>query len=209
MSAERSPSVSTSSGSSASRTVKRRGRPAGAARTAAAPGAAASLEAKRRAAAILEVLAGVRRPREAAAALGVSLPRYYLLEQQALRGLVAACEPRSPGGPRLETRLAQLEQQLRQRERECARQQALVRAAQRSVGLALPPAGPPLSRGQTAAQTAKHAKPQRRRRPTVRALKAAGALRANSSGLDAGGAVQPPAGPDAGAEPPGGRGQDV
>ena len=53
-----------------------------------------SREAQRVAAAILEVLAGVRTPTEAAAAVGLSVPRYYLWEQRALEGLVRACEPR-------------------------------------------------------------------------------------------------------------------
>ncbi len=57
----------------------------------------ASREAQRLAAAILEVLAGVRTPTDAAAALEISLPRYYLWEQRALAGLVAACEPRPVG----------------------------------------------------------------------------------------------------------------
>ena len=43
-----------------------------------------SREAQRFAAAILEVLAGVRTPTDAAAALGISVPRYYLWEQRAL-----------------------------------------------------------------------------------------------------------------------------
>jgi hypothetical protein len=168
--------------------ARQRGRPP---HTAAPPRAAASLEAKRRAAAILEVLAGSRRPREAAAALGVTVPRYYLLEEQALRGLVAACEPRIKNGPRPETRLAQLEKQLRERERECARQQALVRAAQRTVGLAAPPVGKPAVGGKTAAKGVKNGKHSRKRRPTVRALKAASQLRANSSGSEAAEALQP------------------
>lgn len=180
------PAASTASGGSA---VKRRGRPAHASPP---PRAAASLEAKRRAAAILEVLAGSRRPSEAAAALGVTVPRYYFLEEQALRGLVAACEPRINSGPRVETRLAQLEKQLALAQRECARQQALVRAAQRTVGLAAPPAKPAAS-GKTAANAAKSGRRSRRRRPTVRALKAAGQLRANSSGSDAAEALQPAA----------------
>jgi hypothetical protein len=167
----------------------KRGRPA---RSTTPPRAAASGEAKRRAAAILEVLAGSRRPSEAAAALGVTVPRYYLLEEQALRGLVAACEPRNLGGPRLETRLAQLEKQLRERERDCARQQALVRAAQRTVGLAAP-AAKASDRGKTAAHPAKNGKSRRPRKPTVRALKAAHQLRANSSGLSASAALQPEA----------------
>src|SRR5262245_54019059 len=53
--------------------------------------------ARQRAALILEVLAGNRTPLQAAQALGVSLPRYYLLETQALHGLVTACEPAARG----------------------------------------------------------------------------------------------------------------
>jgi hypothetical protein len=148
------------------------------------------VEAKRRAAVILEVLAGARRPSEAASALGVTVPRYYFLEEQALRGLVAACEPRNNSGPRLETRLAQLEKQLAQTQRECARQQALVRAAQRTVGLASPSIKPAAS-GKTAANAAKNGKSRRHRRPTVRALRAASQLRANSSGPATSEALQP------------------
>ena len=180
--------VTSSTTTNAPTAPRKRGRPA---HPAAPPRAAASLEAKRRAAVILEVLAGSRRPSEAAAALGVTVPRYYLLEEQALRGLVAACEPRIHCGPRPETRLAQLEKQLREQQRECARQQALVRAAQRTVGLAAPPAGKPAAGGTTAANAAKNGKRGRKRRPTVRALKAASQLRANSSGSDSVEALQP------------------
>lgn len=169
-------------------TARKRGRPAG---YGARPCKAASLEAKRRAAVILEVLAGSRRPSEAATALGVTVPRYYFLEAQALAGLLAACEPRTLAGPRPETRLAQLEKQLRERERECARQQALVRAAQRTVGLAAPPIVKPVAGGKTAANGVKNGRSRRRRKPTVRALKAAGALRANSSGPMESVALQP------------------
>jgi hypothetical protein len=95
-----------------------------------------SSEANRLAVAILEVLAGVCTPADAAAALKISLPRYYILEKRALDGLVAACEPRPLGKqPSLETRIAALEKALQKAERECARQQALVRVARRSVGL--------------------------------------------------------------------------
>ena len=55
----------------------------------------ASREAKRIAASVLEVLAGDSSPTAAAAALEVSLPRYYLLEQRAIEALVTACEPRT------------------------------------------------------------------------------------------------------------------
>src|SRR5438132_8470602 len=57
----------------------------------------ASRDARRVAAAVLEVLAGARTPTEAAAALALSLPRYYQIETQALRGLVSACEPKPRG----------------------------------------------------------------------------------------------------------------
>ena len=50
-----------------------------------------SRDAQRFATGILEVLAGVRTPTDAAAAMGISVPRYYLWEQRALEGLVAAC----------------------------------------------------------------------------------------------------------------------
>src|SRR5580658_649043 len=56
-----------------------------------------SREAKRLAAAILEVLAGGRTPTQAAQALSVSLPRYYQVEARGLRGLLTACEPRPRG----------------------------------------------------------------------------------------------------------------
>ena len=56
-----------------------------------------SRQAQRWAAVILEVLAGVRTPADAAAWLAISVPRYYLWEQRALEGLVAACEPRFIG----------------------------------------------------------------------------------------------------------------
>src|SRR5205085_565897 len=71
-----------------------------------------SPQAKRLAAAILEVLAGLRTPAQAAAALGMSLLRYYHCEGQALRGLLAACEARPPGRRRPADReLAALRQQ--------------------------------------------------------------------------------------------------
>jgi hypothetical protein len=47
-----------------------------------------SAQANRRAALILEVLAGVRLPSEAAQALGVSVTHYYLMERGAGKKLV-------------------------------------------------------------------------------------------------------------------------
>src|ERR1700675_2184497 len=52
---------------------------------------------RRRAAAVLEVLGGAKRPVEAAENLGIALPSYYLLEARALEGLVSACEPKPRG----------------------------------------------------------------------------------------------------------------
>ena len=130
-----------------------------------------SRDAQRLAAAILDVLAGGRTPQEAAAALEISAPRYYLLEQRALVGLVAACEPRPVGQTiSLKHRVVVLEKELTRLRQECARQQALVRAAQRTVGLA-PPSPKPIAK-------AAGKKASRKRRPVVRALKAAAGIRA-------------------------------
>jgi hypothetical protein len=96
----------------------------------------ASKEAKRLAAVILEVLAGVRQPSQAAEALQVSLPRYYQVETRALQGLLAACESRPKGRqPQTAQELAALQQHNARLQREVARQQALVRVAQRVVGV--------------------------------------------------------------------------
>jgi len=99
----------------------------------------ASREARRLAATILEVLAGARTPTEAATALALSLPRYYQLESQALRGLLSACEARPRGRqPSLSRELAAQRQETERWRREATRQQALVRAAQRAIGLTPP-----------------------------------------------------------------------
>jgi hypothetical protein len=135
---------------------------------------AASSPAKRQAAAILEVLAGVLRPAEAAKLLETSLPRYYLWEKRALAGLLAACEP-APRGPRNDAarQIAALERENRRLQRECDRQQALVRAAERALGLAR--LTQVKSKANAEASAGKSRK--RLRRPTVRALKASQALR--------------------------------
>jgi hypothetical protein len=121
-----------------------------------------SREAKRLAAAILEVLAGLRTPSQAAPLVNVSLPRYYQLETRAVAALVQACEPQPKGrrrGPLNE--LVALQKENERLRRDLGRQQSLVRLAQRSVGLT-PPAPP--AKG-------------RRKRKTVRALVTAGRLR--------------------------------
>jgi hypothetical protein len=123
----------------------------------------ASREAQKLAAAILEVLAGVRTPSHAAETLGISLPRYFQVETRAMQALVASCEARPRGPtPSADKELAALRRQHERLERELARQQTLVRLAQRTIGLAPPPpsAKPPPGK-------------KKRRRPVVRALHAA------------------------------------
>src|SRR5208283_3829080 len=98
------------------------------------------VEAKRLAAAILEVLAGARTPTEAATALGLSVPRYYQVETQALRGLLQACEPKPRGRVRLvKSEVETLSKENQRLQRELTRHQTLARAAQRAVGLSPPP----------------------------------------------------------------------
>lgn len=133
--------------------------------------------AQRRAAAVLEVLAGVRTPPEAAVLLSISVNAYYLLERRALAGLTAACEPKPKGRrvPSGERRLALLEREVQRLRRECLRQSALVRATQRAVGL---PAAAPAKTAKAAGRQATGGTKRKRRRPaTVRALRAAEALR--------------------------------
>ena len=133
---------------------------------------------------ILEVLAGRRTPAEAAALLGVGPPRYYQLETRALQGLVRPWS-RAQG------------------------QAAFAGRPHRAVGKALagiPPrvcaaTGPgPCGAAQPGDQGAgghREGKPadkdrrgRRKRRPTVRALKAARTLAAQARAAEADG-VQP------------------
>jgi hypothetical protein len=145
-------------------------------------------DAKRVAAAILEVLAGARTPTDAATALGTSLPRYYLLEQRAVQGLLTACEPRPKGRTLTEgRRIVELERQVGRLTRDCGRQQALLRAAQRAVGL------PAVPLPKHAAGASGSGKKGRKRRPAVRALKAVAVLRENSSSPAVPDSLQPAA----------------
>lgn len=159
--------------------------------------AQASSQARRQAAAILEVLAGLRRPAEAAQVLGISLVRYYLWERRALDGLLAACEP-APRGPRpdLSRQVRRLEKEIVRLQRDCSRQQALVRAAERSLGLAVSAVDKPQAAGKKQAESpgANGKRKRRPRRPTVRALRAARALRAEepTPAAEDGAAVAPP-----------------
>lgn len=157
----------------------------------------ATADARRRAAAVLEVLAGVRTPAQAAQTLAVSLPRYYLIEQRALRGMMAACEP-APRGPQVnaQRRVTALEREIVRLTRESGRYQALARATQRTLGLASPAVSRP--GGKAAEKPAVSGKSRRRRRPTVRALTLAKALTAdagngNSSGVGSSIGVEQPA----------------
>jgi hypothetical protein len=122
---------------------------------------AESKESKRLAAVILEVLAGVRTPGQAAEVLHVSLPRYYQLEVRALRGLVESCEPK-PKGRQAQTGSAEaaLRRENEHLRREVTRQQSLVRLTQRNIGLT-----PPAPKAVTGKK--------RKRRPCVRALQLA------------------------------------
>jgi hypothetical protein len=131
-----------------------------------APGA--SKDVKRLAAVVLEVLAGLRTPLQAAEAIGRSEAGYYQLETRALRGLLEACVPKpkgrqaNPAGG-----LAQLQRENERLRRDLQRQMSLVRVTQRSIGLTPPPAPPPKAAG----------KKKRQRKPVVRALSLATRLR--------------------------------
>jgi hypothetical protein len=126
-----------------------------------------STQARKQAAVILEVLAGVRTVNDAACALEVSLPRYYACELRALHGLVAACEPLPRGRqPTAQGEITALKRRCEQLQQQLGRQQTLLRLAQRSIGLN--PATP---------ATARPSKGKRRRRPRLRALQAIEQLR--------------------------------
>jgi hypothetical protein len=123
-----------------------------------------SSSGRRQAAAVLEVLAGVRSPAEAAKALALSLPSYYKLEIRALEGLVNGCQPPPRGArPSPEVEVRRVQSECRRLQHELQRYQALARSTQRTVGLVAPPA--PAKK--------MDARGRKRRRPAVRALKAA------------------------------------
>lgn len=105
------------------------------------PRHAVSEASKKAAAGILKVLAGMTTPAEVGAALGVSVNRYYQLEQRALEGMLQALEPR-PRGPRASPEAAtqRLEREVVRWQREASRYQALLRATQRALGLRDPAA---------------------------------------------------------------------
>jgi len=151
--------------------------------------AAVSREAQQLAAVILEVLAGVRTPTEAAKVMSFTVPRYYFWEQRAIEGLARACEPR-PKGQVMSQRhqIAVLEKEVARLRQECSRQQALVRASQRTIGLAgsaqasAKPAAKASGKVAAKVATVTAGKGKRKRRPAVRALKAVAVLQAPLSG---------------------------
>jgi hypothetical protein len=128
-----------------------------------------SPETRRQAAAILEVLAGVRTPTDVAQQLAISLTRYYLLEARALQGLVAACAPRPQGRVRTPaSELAALRRECEQLRRQVARQQALLRVTERTLGLTAAPS--------SAKSDSTSPRKKRPRKPKTRALLAAAVL---------------------------------
>jgi hypothetical protein len=130
-----------------------------------------SAEARRQAAALLEVLAGVRTPSEVAQQLAISLTRYYIIESRALQALVAACEPRPRGKVwSSASELAALRRECEQLRRQVARQQALLRVTERTMGLAAAPAA------SSAKADHKSPKKRRQRKPKARALQAVAVL---------------------------------
>ena len=86
-------------------------------------------------------------------------------------GLLAACEPR-PRGPQADpgAEAERLKKEVARLDRDLKRQQALTRATQRAIGLVAPAAKPDKKEGK--------GKAHRRRKPTVRGLRAAEHLKA-------------------------------
>jgi hypothetical protein len=177
--------------------------------TAVATPVVASNDAKRVAGTILEVLAGVRSITDAALSLGITAARYYALEARAVAGLIAACEPRSPGpqtGHGLQAEVDRLRGERDRLRDEAARYQALARIAQTAFG---PPSTPLPGtslpgltvRQQRAARAAARnapvpspaAKPRKKRIPTVRALRLAHQVQHHASSSSAAGAATPAA----------------
>ncbi|HJZ93059.1 MAG TPA: hypothetical protein VKE40_19440 [Gemmataceae bacterium] len=75
-------------------------------------------------------------PPQAAEVLGVSLPRYYQLEDRGVTGLTLACEARPRGRQAdAQTELHALKKENERLKKELARYQSLVRLTQRTVGV--------------------------------------------------------------------------
>lgn len=147
-------------------------------------GANSSRDARKMAAVLLEVLAGLRTPVQAAEVLQVSLPRYYQLESRALAGFVTACEARPKGRQPDTVKLETLRRDNERLQRDLTRQQSLVRLTQRTIGVAAP-------------VPVKVDTRKRKRKPMVRALRRVEQLR---DGEDASGVAASAASPTASAD---------
>jgi len=146
------------------------GRPKGAAKPRPPPEVTASSQARRIAAVLLEVLAGLRATGSAAKELGITPMRYYQIEERAIGGLIAACEPRPSGVPperRDALELASLREQVRKQAQELNQARSVLRTTRRQLGVATAPDAIVVKAG-----TRKDGKPTKHkvRRPTVRAL---------------------------------------
>ena len=127
-----------------------------------------SADGKRRAAVVMEVLAGVRTPQQGAEVLGLSVPGYYQLEDRATHQLELGCEVRPRGRQANgESKAAALVKEVERLKQELSRHQTLLRLAQRSLGV--PPVAPATKAGA-----------KRKRRPMVRAMRRAERLRAEA-----------------------------
>jgi hypothetical protein len=131
--------------------------------------------AKLTAAVVLDVLAGNRSPGDAASALGLSVARYYVIEEQAINGLIAGCSPRQRGRqPDPGKEIARMTTENQRLTQALLRQQALVRTSQRSLGVALPTKATP-------AATTPPGRGKGKRQPKVRALRAVKRLNQTTS----------------------------
>jgi hypothetical protein len=131
--------------------------------------------AKLTAAVVLDVLAGNRSPNDAASALGLSVARYYVIEEQAINGLIAGCSPRQRGRqPDPGKEIARITAENQRLTQALLRQQALVRTSQRSLGVALPTKATPATAGPPGRGKGK-------RQPKVRALRAVKRLNTTTS----------------------------
>lgn|SRR5712671_4896718 len=131
-----------------------------------------SVEAKKLTALVLESLAGVRTPTDAAQQAGVSVQRFYLLEMRALQGIVRSLEPRKKGRQLSDSRLLAVALKEKERlARDLARTQALLRSAHRVIGV------PTVTSNDRPGKI--DGKGKRKKRPTTRAVKAVALLRAS------------------------------
>jgi hypothetical protein len=133
-------------------------------------GPAVSADGKRRTAVLLEVLAGMRTPQQAAEVLGLSLPGFYQLEERALAQFQVGCDVR-PRGRQVtgESQVAALTREVERLKQEVGRYQTLVRLTQRTVGVPPPPT------------PAKATGKRRKRKPSVLARRRAERLRAEAN----------------------------